>query len=174
MLSKYLLIGEVIKPQGVAGEVKVKPYTNDPERFKDLAAIYLEDEAGFHEQKMRFVRVNDGMVYLFLGDAANMDDAQKQRGQKLYIDRADAVELDEDAAFICDLIGCVAFDEQGNKLGTLKDVLTDMPVDVYVFETDKGRMMMPALKSVIPSVDVINRKMVINAQKLLEVAVFDD
>ena len=33
MLAEYLLIGEILKPQGVQGQVKVKPYTDDPERF---------------------------------------------------------------------------------------------------------------------------------------------
>lgn len=29
MLSNYLAVGEVLKPQGVRGEVKVQPLTND-------------------------------------------------------------------------------------------------------------------------------------------------
>ena len=31
-LSSHLLIGEVLKPQGIRGEVKVKPITCDPDR----------------------------------------------------------------------------------------------------------------------------------------------
>lgn len=174
MLSKYLLIGEVLKPQGARGEVKVRPYTDDPERFKSLKTVYMEDNQGYHAEKMRFVRVHDGMVYLLIGDADSMDDAEKLRGQKLYVDRANAVALREDEEFICDLIGCEAFDEKGNKLGVLKEILTDTPTDVYVFETHKGRMMLPALKAAIPVVDVKNRRMVLNSEKFSEVAVFDD
>ena len=33
MFSEYLSIGEVLKPQGVRGQVKVRPDTNDSARF---------------------------------------------------------------------------------------------------------------------------------------------
>ena len=39
MLSEYLLIGEVLRPQGVKGQVKVRPDTDDPERFLDLNQV---------------------------------------------------------------------------------------------------------------------------------------
>ena len=41
-LSTHLLIGEVLKPQGIRGEVKVKPVTCDPERFYDLEQVFFE------------------------------------------------------------------------------------------------------------------------------------
>ena len=39
MLSQYLMIGEITKPQGVRGEVKVRPCTCDPERFEGLENV---------------------------------------------------------------------------------------------------------------------------------------
>ena len=32
-MNEYLMIGEVLKPQGVRGEVKIKPYAADLEAF---------------------------------------------------------------------------------------------------------------------------------------------
>ena len=34
-MNEYLMIGEVLKPQGVRGEVKIKPYAADLEAFHD-------------------------------------------------------------------------------------------------------------------------------------------
>lgn len=38
-----ILIGEVLKPQGIKGEIKVYPITDNTERFRDLKEIYLSD-----------------------------------------------------------------------------------------------------------------------------------
>ncbi len=40
MSAKYLMIGEVLRPQGVRGEVKVKPYAAEPEMFLDWTTLY--------------------------------------------------------------------------------------------------------------------------------------
>ena len=40
-MEKNLVIGEVIKPQGILGEVKVKPYTDDVSRFQSLKEVYV-------------------------------------------------------------------------------------------------------------------------------------
>ena len=32
-MNDRLIIGEILKPQGIIGEIKVKPYTDDEKRF---------------------------------------------------------------------------------------------------------------------------------------------
>jgi len=174
MLAEYLLIGEILKPQGVQGQVKVKPYTDDPERFFDLETVYFLKGDKYEPMGMRCQRIHEEMAYLTLEGVATREAAEALRGQKIYVDRAHAVELDEDEVFICDLIGCEAVDRQGNPLGRVKDVLQYGPTDVYVFDTPKGEMMMPALKAAIPVVDVKARRVIINEDMLDEVALFAD
>ncbi len=174
MLSEYLLIGEITKPQGIAGEVKVQPHTDDPSRFLSLDSVYMQSGDGYESRPIAGARVNNGDVFLTFPDVGDRDKAEALRGKKLYVDRAHAVTLSEDENFICDLIGCKAVDLGGNELGTLVDVLQPGPTDVYVFDTPRGRMLMPALKAAIPSVDVKARKIILDADKLSEVAFFED
>ena len=90
-------------------------------------------------------------------------------------DRAHAIELGEDENFVCDLIGLEAVDTQGNAVGRLTDVLTPNSVcDVYVFSTPRGEMMMPALRRVVKEVDLTAGRMLLDAQALAEVAVWED
>ena len=174
MLSEYLLIGEITKPQGISGEVKVQPHTGDPGRFLDLATVYFQRGDHYEPRPVENARVSGGAVFLTFPGVDGRDKAEALRGTKLYVDRANAIELSEDENFICDLIGCQAVDTNGNILGKLVDVLQPGPTDVYVFDTPKGRMMMPALKAAIPTVDVKARKIVLDADKLQEVAFFED
>ena len=174
MLSEYLLIGEIAKPQGVSGEVKVQPLTDDPNRFLELNQVYFQSGNTYESRPVSGARVSGEYAYLSFPGVTDRDGAEGLRGQKLYVDRAHAVKLSEDEVFICDLVGCEAVDMQGNVLGTLVDVLQPGVTDVYVFDTPRGRMMMPALKAAIPHVDVKARKIVLNADKLPEVAFFED
>ena len=102
------------------------------------------------------------------------DDAEKLRGKELYIDRAHAAKPEDGAVFIADLIGCEAVDETGRTVGVLTDVLQYGSVDTWVFRTETGTLMAPALLSVFPDVDPENRRIFVLSDKLREVAVIDD
>ncbi len=173
MLSEYLLIGQVLRPQGIKGLVKVRPDTDDPERFLDLDFVYVKNGGAYEKASVSEVSVRDDGVFLRLNGAESRNDAEKQRDWMLYVDRAHAVELAENETFICDLIGCKAMDTKGNEIGTVKDVLQPGGNDVYVIQTPKGEMLLPALKHVIPTVDVQKGLMTVDEKRLPEVAVCD-
>ena len=173
MLSEYLLIGQVLRPQGIKGQVKVRPDTDDPGRFEELEFVYLKKGDGYEQLPVNEVSVREDGVYLRLNGAQTRDEAEKQRNWMLYVDRAHAVELGENETFICDLIGCKAVDTQGNELGKVTDVLQPGGNDVYVIKTPKGEMLLPALKHVIPTVDVKKGEIVVDEKRLPEVAVCD-
>lgn len=175
MLDEYLVIGEIVKPQGVKGEVKVRPITCDPSRFSGLARVFFKDGAdAFTPEKVKVSRVDPDAVYLTVKGYADRTAAEKLRGKLLYVDRASAAKLPEGAEFICDLIGCVATDDSGRLIGTLTDVMQPGAGDVYAFQGPMGEVLVPALKSVFLEVDVKNKRMLLSAARLSEVAVFDE
>lgn len=171
MLSEYLLIGQVLRPQGIRGLVKVRPDTDDPGRYLELNTVYLLKDKEYLPVPVEEVSVRDDGVYLRLNNAQTRDDAEKQRDLLLYIDRAHAVSLNENETFICDLIGCRAVDTKGNEIGKVTDVMQPGGNDVYVIRTPKGEMLLPALKFVIPTVDAARGLIVIDETRLREVAV---
>ena len=173
-MNEYLMIGEVLKPQGIRGEAKIKPYAADPEDFRRWKTLYIKAGEAYTPVAARCSRVHDGFAYITLDNCTNPNDVERLRGVQLYIRREQAVQPEGDEVFICDLVGCEAVDETGRVLGTLTEVLQHGPVDVYVFKTPKGSMMAPALKAVFPRVDVQARRVDVCAEKLQEVAVFED
>ena len=72
-MNEYLMIGEVLKPQGVRGEVKIKPYAADLEAFHDWKTLYLLDGTVYQPIKASCSRVHDGFAYVTLGDCKTMD-----------------------------------------------------------------------------------------------------
>ena len=173
-MEKYLVIGEITKPQGVRGEVKLRPITCDPERFEGLELAYLKRGEDYIPLRLKVSRRAQDAVFLCVEGVADRDAAEKLRGELLYIDRAHAVELDEDTNFLCDLIGLRGVDDEGNEWGTLRDVLQPGGNDVYIFDGPRGETLVPALKSVVKKVDLEAGEMVLVAARLKEVAVFDE
>ncbi len=173
MLSEYLLIGQVLKPQGIKGLVKVRPDTDNPERFLDLEYVYVKKGEVYEKVKVDEVSVRDDAVYLRLDGVQDRDVAEKQRDTMLYIDRANAVELAENETFICDLIGCEVKDREGNVLGKIKDVLQPGGNDVYVVKCKQGEMLLPALLHIVIDVQTEKGFVTVDESRLHEVAVCD-
>ena len=174
MLSEYLMIGEITKPQGVRGEVKVRPCTCDPGRFEGLETVYIERDGGYAPLQITVNRLGADAVFMNVAGVTDRDMAEKLRGTLLYIDRAHAVELDGDTNFITDLVGLRGVVDDGRDLGRLTDVMQPGGNDVYVLKGSLGEVLVPALKSVVLAVDLQAGEMRLDGKRLDEVAVFDE
>jgi len=174
-ISPHLPVGQVLKPQGLMGTVKIRPDTDDPGRFLLLTRVLVESKPGQAEPvEISGVSVRGGFVYLRMGEDQNVEDAEKRRGKLLLVAREDAVPLGEFENFISDMIGCRFVDRQGHEIGDLTDVLQPGANDVYIVRTKKGNLLIPALKHVVLSVDTVKREIVVDEERLTEVAVLED
>lgn len=173
-MQEYLLIGEITKPQGVQGELKLRPITCDPYRFEGLKSAYIKEGESYREVGLSVRKCNADAVFLRMEGVNSRNDAELVRGTMLYIDRAHAVELDEDSSFLCDLVGLKGVLDNGSEIGTLTDVMQPGGNDVYVFSDKKKEILVPALRSVVLKVDLENGIMLLDSQRMAEVAVYDE
>ena len=70
-----------------------------------------------------------------------------------------------------DVIGCECETEEGEPLGTLTDI-TSLASDVYTIEKNGKKILFPAVKGVVKSIDVQNKKLVVDKKIFDEIAVF--
>ena len=174
-MQEYLMIGVVLKPQGIRGECKIRSYAADPERFRAWKTLYLQEGDVFTPLPLRVHRIQDGFVYAFPGSCSTPEDAEKLRGRELFIHRSQAASPEEGGTLIADLLGCEAIDEQGQAIGTLTDVLQHGAVDTWVFRTPAGgTLMAPALLAVFPEVNAGEKRIRVRAARLAEVAVREE
>ena len=59
----FITIGEILKAQGIKGEIKIKPLTDDIERFRKLKMVYIDGVP----YKISSKRIDDKFVYLIDG-----------------------------------------------------------------------------------------------------------
>lgn len=166
---EYLTVGEVIKAQGIRGELKVRSLTDDSARFKKLKIVYIDNRP----YKILSARISDGFVFLCLENCDTRDKALAFVGKELKIDRVNAVELSEGSYFIADLIGCSVVDEQDSVIGIIKDVASYGAADVITAEADGKELRFPFLKRIVLNVDVDAKIFKVDKKKFSEVCVYD-
>ena len=165
---KRLIIGEVLKPQGIRGELKVKTFTDFPEDVKEFGVVYI-DEVPY---KILSFRVGpDGAAYMGLRGIPDRNAAELFRGKKLEGNREDAPPLEEGRHYIVDILGLTCETEEGEVLGVVKDIV-NLASDVYTLEKDGKKILFPSVNGVIVRFDIEGGKIIVNKQKFDEMAVY--
>ena len=145
-MEELLQVGVITTTHGVRGEVKVFPTTDDPARFKKLKDVILDNGKAKKDLEIENVKFFKNMVILKFKGLDNINDVERFRQAKLLVTRENAVELEEDEYFIADLIGINVTSDEGEELGTIKDVLQTGANDVYCIRTEEhGEVLIPAI-----------------------------
>lgn len=162
-MEDMLRVGVISSTHGVRGEVKVFPTTDDPARFEELETVLLDTGKEKLELEIAGVKFFKNMVILKFKGYDSINDVERYRGKDLWITREQAVPLGEDENFVADLIGLAVVTDEGETLGTMKDVMFTGANDVYVVERENGKeLLLPAIKDCILDVDLENGVMTVH------------
>ncbi|MFB3882051.1 MAG: ribosome maturation factor RimM [Armatimonadota bacterium] len=157
-----LVIGQVTAPFGIRGEVKVRPETDYPERFRDLKEVGLELPSGEQlRRRVASVRVRPKAILLRFAGCDSREAAERLRGAWIKIRRSQAVPLPENSYWVDDIIGMKVVTAEGEELGEVSEVIRAPGNDVYV----TPRAMIPAVREVVTRVDLQQRLMVVSLPK---------
>jgi len=158
-LDNWFKIGIIVKPQGINGELRVLPTTDDPGRFAMLDEVYL-NQADKKAYKLTSARQHKGLVLLKLDGVNDRNTAEKLVGEMVVIPPEKALPLNADEYFIRDLIGLNVETQDGQALGEIADVFPTGANDVYIVRGPGGEsFMIPAIKDVVLEVSLAENKM---------------
>jgi 16S rRNA processing protein RimM len=134
----WIALAHLLRPQGRKGEILAELLTDFPERFPDAASpekaptrVFLAPP-GFEgsEAEARSISVvnhwlpvgrNQGRIVLGFAGIDSIEKAEALGGLDVLIPESERIELDDDAEYISDLIGCVVYDGP-TAVGTVTDV----------------------------------------------------
>lgn len=148
----HLVIGQVVAPFGIRGEVKVRVESDDPERFTLLDTVYLGEKLRLYH--VEGARIHQGAALLQLRGIADRNAAEGLRDQFVYVAMEDALPLEEGEYYVHQIEGLTAVTANGERLGTVREVLVTGANDVYVIDGAQGEILLPAIPDVILGVDL--------------------
>jgi len=158
-------IGIITKPQGIRGEMRVLPTTDDPTRF----SLLLGEEVFINNTPYTLTgaRQQKGIVIIKLDGLNDRTMVESLVENKIYIPEEKALPLGENEYYIRDLIGLrvQTFENENmekKEIGVISRVFNTNANDVYVIEALEGdNFMIPAIKDVVLSVDMVNKMVTI-------------
>lgn len=169
-MEQTLKIGLIVKPQGIKGEVKVQPLTDDINRFKKLKEVIIDGKA----YKVLNSIIGGGTVFLSLSGITDRNTAESMRGKFLHVLRENAIPLEEGRYFIVDILGCALVTDNGNRVGEVVDV-TSARTDIFTIKCDDGKIMrFPFLKDLIVNVEIDKKTITVLEKRLKEVSCYED
>ncbi|MGD2050599.1 MAG: ribosome maturation factor RimM [Chloroflexota bacterium] len=158
---RFLVIGRVIKPHGVRGEVKVEVHTELPERFDWLEQVYIgdPDPIAVPIEKVRF---HKSWVILKLAGYSDRNEAEKLRAQWLHVPEDEALPLEEGEYYLFQVIGFTVITDEGQVLGQVTEVIETKANNVFVVEGPNGEILLPDIDEVIKEVDLENGHLLVH------------
>ncbi len=114
--SKQILVGKIVAPQGIRGDVRVQTYSESPNDFQKFKII----SAKFKESDFKFIRVvpNSTVIIAHIAGYDDRNAAETLRGTELFINRDALPDLKESEYYQADLIGFSVV-RGGEKIGTV-------------------------------------------------------
>jgi len=149
--EKYLLLGTVVKAQGLRGDVSVNAPTGQPEGLAQYHQFTLVDKAGVlsPELKVHAFRVQKDKAIIHFEGIGDRTFAEKLVGMGVLLDRQDLPEPGKDEFYWHDLYGLPVSTAHGEYIGTMKSVFSNGAQDVMVIVNDRREYLVPVTPGII-------------------------
>jgi 16S rRNA processing protein RimM len=175
--SPWVTLAHIVRPQGRRGEVIAELLTDFPEKFAERRHVFLTRDAASdtapREVELTGYRLAQNRVVLHFAGIDSIDAAETLRGLDVVIPESDRAPLDEDAAYISDLVGCEVWDEAaGQRVGIVQDVDRQAShVDLLVVDCENGqRAEIPFVKAFLVKLDTAGKRITMRLPEgLLEI-----
>lgn len=158
----FLLIGQIVAPFGVRGQVKVRSYTDRVDHLRRrIHTVYLGPE--WRQVALTHVLEHKpGLLVLTLGGVTTREQAEDLRGTEVSIREQEAAPLDEGEYFIHQLYGLVVVNEAGETLGQVREVMETGANEVLVVQREgQADALIPMIRDVVQELDVPHQRIVI-------------
>lgn len=160
------LVGKVLRPRGLKGEIKVDVVTSFPEHFRKLKSVIVQKDGQQQQHVISQAKQANRHVFLKLKDVNTVEQAELLRNAELFIGQDQLTVLEENEYYIHDLIGLKVYDEQNKCLGELIDVETYPGNDVYLLKGKDGiEYFIPATREVIKEVSIPDKRITIHVME---------
>lgn len=162
---EYILIARIEQLYGKDGFVKLKLFSDFPDRFLNLKKVYIDfwgDKKSFYVEDVDDLK---GKIIIKFKKFNSPRDSQVLVDREIYVDEKDAVSLPDNHFFMHDLIGSEVVVEK-ERIGTISEVIKGKANDVLVVLTnDKNEKLIPFVLNFIEKFDASKKRLILNISK---------
>jgi len=165
---RYLVVGQIVAPFGVKGEVKANVWTDFPERLAARSTVFVgKGDEEPRQITLRGVRFHQKQALLTFAGCTDRDAAEQLRGLLVQIPSADAPALPPGSYYVYQIIGLRVWGTDGRDYGTITEMITTPGNDVYKVDGAHGEILVPATPAYVHKVDLEHERMIVETSGLL-------
>lgn len=150
----HVLIGEVIKAQGLRGELKIYCYSGQPENLRNYSKLALAGKKGTisPELVLEGVRAQGSSAIVQLKTISDRSQAEQYVGYKVLVAKEDLPAPQQGEFYWLDFQGKNAVLADGNKLGKITQLFSNGAHDVLVISDGQSEYLVPVIDGIVKSV----------------------
>ena len=158
-----MVIGEIARPHGLAGQVRVTPLTDQPERFSRVRECVLWDATADRRETrvITAARVAGDHVLLSFAGCDTVDAARRLTGTLVALPEAQALPPGPGRFYPWQLAGCRVVTEAGDEIGCVSRIEATPGHDLWVVDAGGREVLIPAVAEIVTEVDVAARRVVV-------------
>lgn len=161
---KLVPIGEIIKPHGIKGELKIILYNEESRTLQKNKLVFL-GENNFLKFKVEKTSYSLKKNRIKFFEINSKEDAESLRGKLINIYRSDLPDLKKNEFYLNDLVNFRIVDKSNNDYGVVKEVLHLPANDVLSVFYSNQEYLVPMIDDVIIMIDIDSKKIIINPIK---------
>jgi len=161
--SELVAIAKIVRARGLRGEVVAELLTDFPERFEGLEEVTVVFGNG-DRQVLKIERFffQKNRIVLKFADVDSIETAETLRDTEVCVDETEAIELEEDEYFDWELEGCAVETIEGEKVGTVRELMRTGGTEVLVIDGAEKELMIPFAEAICVEVDVEGKRIVVD------------
>lgn len=146
-----IILGAIVKPQGIRGEVKAAISFHSPEKLSEFKTVFLGGKA----LNILSSAVRQGYWYITFEGIDSIEKAQALRNQPITIASNELDPLPDNTFYHFELIGFEVMKPDQSPLGKVANILSHPAVDSLVIENGETKII-PLSQSIIERIDKEN------------------
>ena len=172
-IETRVLVGIVLKTIGLKGELKIKPLTDNPDRYSEGARVWAGGPSDTQVPlTVRASRASGRDIAVFFDGIDSIEKAEGFRGKELFVPESDVPPLPEGEYYQFQVLGLEVYTSRGRLLGKVSDIIDAGEKDVYVVtgpgeEGAKGdeEFLIPVTDETVEEIDVKGGKIKLRPMK---------
>jgi 16S rRNA processing protein RimM len=161
--DERVTIGQILKPRGVRGDMKVLPLTDIPDRFESLDTVSVQmPDSETRRLDIEAVSYYNGFAYLRFKGYDSIEKAQKLVGSLLQVDRAESPELPEGLYYHFEIVDAEVYTDDERYLGRVVEILETGASDVYVVRNGTQEYLIPSNPEIVTEIDRERKKICVH------------
>ena len=159
-------VGFIAGAYGLTGGIRVRPFSADADALLHATTWWL-DKPGLHDVEVKRAKMHSGDVVAGLVGVTDRDVAEALKGAGVFIPRSQFPEIkNEDEFYWSDLIGLDVENLQGERLGTVHDMMSNGPQSILRIkdpaQPDADERLIPFVDQFVKKVDREAKKIVVD------------